>query len=656
MNKKVLYLLVALATGFTTSVAVAEAPTASAVKQSSPELLAALSSLQDQVRGEAQLTPAELSKVTALVLKDARQLGTDATTCAKAFELVELYETRIGPLFMNAATKGGFPRTATSGLELHYALFAIQQALLDFAYTPENLEKRAAMLTGKSFKTAEYFPGKVTAPSDPSQGYDIQINASQPEAWGFPVAFQDVPARRPTGCYLAPGSISTVTVPPALVGKGFTIRVGAQSWDLAKKPKIKRLDRVSLVFPITRSVTPIANPLGGGIYIEVPYKASAGLVSVKITNAVRSPFFSARSFSKTSMAEWKSTERLHPGPWADFESDKFMMQVPAAWIRDLEDPVTLMRDWDQSMDAVSELLGLPLLRPKTVLYMQNDVLYRGTANFPGYPMSNDPYNPDQLAMQKAGASARKNYMIRGPQFAPYTTFHELGHATSLTKFKGETESAVNVPFVAVLNRKFGVDLEQAFGRSLGNGEKMNLDQAALTWMVTDHFQQGKPMVAAEMMYQHRGHAKYVDIVKLFGWEALSAFWHSVQVDYSKGIEYPKNDDPTDSRILRMSKAAKADLTPLLYFWGIHPDKPEALQAQLAQAGLKPSGAIYDRLRHYQSIIPMNHDAYLAHFQTLHPAGSQTKEKPLDDYQERNGLMARQVVQDILSRYFPMGRP
>ena len=630
-------------------------PPASAGPSAATELAAALNSLQKEITGASTLTATEISNVTAIVLKDARRLGSDLTIANQAFDVAELYETRLGPLFINAATKGGFPRSPQGGLEIHRALFAVQQALLDYAYTAENLERHAEWFNGKRFKTSEYFPGKVSPPANPNQVHAVTINASQPEAWGFPVLYQDEPARRPTGCYLAPGSIGTVSVPAAMVGKGFNIRVGAHSWDLAKKPRIKRLDRVSLVFPITQMATHIASPLGGGIYLEVPYKADAGLVTVRVANAVRSPFFSARSFAQTSLEDWKRSERLQPGPWADFESDKFMMQVPAAWVRTLEDPVTVMRDWDLSMDAVSELLGLPLVRSKTVLYMQNDVLYRGTANFPGYPMSNDPYNPDQLAGRETGPNV-PHYLIRGPQYSPHTTFHELGHASSITKFNGETESAVNLLHVAVLNRKFGVDLDTAFARSLGSRGEMTLDQAALTWMVTEHFRQSQPMAATEMMYQHRGHAKYVDIAKLFGWEALSRFWHSVQIDYTHGISYPKNADPADSRILRMSKAANADLTPLIHFWGVPPEAPDTLKTQMAQAGLKPSQAIYDRLLHYESIIPMSHEAYMVHFNTLHPRGAKTNDKPIEDYQERNGLQAREALRKILNRYFPAGRP
>jgi len=139
-----------------------------------------------------------------------------------------------------------------------------------------------------------------------------------------------------------------------------------------------RLDRVSIVYPIEEIRTSIASPLGGGIYIEVPYQADAGIVKVRITNAVRSPFFSARSFDKTTLEQWRTTERHHPGPWADFESDKFMMQVPTKWIYNYDDPVTLMQDWDTSMDQVSELFGLPPVRPKTVLYLQASFIYRST--------------------------------------------------------------------------------------------------------------------------------------------------------------------------------------------------------------------------------------------------------------------------------------
>jgi hypothetical protein len=409
--------------------------------------------------------------------------------------------------------------------------------------------------------------------------------------------------------------------------------------------------------------------LGGGIYIEVPYLADAGIVEVRIRNAVRSPFFSARSFDKTTLEQWRKVERRHPGPWADFESDKFMMQVPTKWIYNYDDPVTLMQDWDKSMDIVSELFGKPLVRPKTVLYLQVDVIFRGSANFPGYPQSNFRYDPN-----KPENGHSDHWLLKGPQSAGQTIFHELGHAQLFTKFRGEVEAVVNVPYVAVLNKGFGVDLDTAFGRSFSK-PYVSLGQAAIMWMVTENFRNGKPMDISnsprnEVRYQHRGYGKYVEIVKLFGWKALEDFWHSVNLDYLRGVEYPRNSDPTDSRMLRMSRTAGADLRPLIHFWGIHPEDNYALKEAIDKEGLKSSPLIYDRLIHYKTLIPMNNAEFVQHARIVNPTGIRKGRNPLygegwyytwlPKYEESHGMAAQEALQealqDIIDLYFPDGRP
>jgi hypothetical protein len=544
-------------------------------------------------------------------------------------------------------------------------MFAIQQGLIDYAFTPGNLKNFSQVLNGAVFKTSSYFPGAVDAPTDPTAVHEVSINALQPACRGIPVMDNEKPARRPTGCYLAPGSIAKVTVPRSMVKKGFSIRVGAHAWDLEKKPRIKRLDRVSIAYPVEEIHTYVANPLGGGIYIEVPYQADAGIVKVKIMNAVRSPFFSARSFDKTTLEQWRKTERHHPGPWADFESDKFMMQVPTTWISNYEDPITLMQDWDKSMDVVSELFGLPLVRPKTVLYLQVDVIFRGSANFPGYPQSNFRYNPD-----KAENGNSNHWLLKGPQSSGQTIFHELGHAHLFTKFRGEVEAVVNLPFVAVLNRGFGIDLDTAFGRSFGK-EYISLDQAAIMWMVTDNFRKGNPMdisnsQANEVRYQHRGYGKYVEIVHLFGWKVLGDFWHSVNLDYLKGIKYSRNSDPTDNRILRLSQKAGADLTPLIHFWGVQPENRTTLKKTMVKNGLKPSPLIYDQLIYYKTLIPMNKADFARHAKIVNPKGIRKGRSPLygegwyytwlPKYEESHGVAAQAALQEIIDIYFPDGRP
>ena len=632
---------------------------------SDTDLPSALDQLKQHILGTSPLQADQINQQTTIIRENIDRIGATAGIIGEALDLVACYESTVGPLFLNEATRGGFPRKPAGGLEVDRAMFAVQQGLIDYAFTPGHVEKFRSILDGAVFRTSAYFPGAVDAASDPAAVHEVAINASQPACWGIPVMDNEKPARRPTGCYLAPGSIAEVTVPRAMVGKGYSIRVGAHSWDLRKKPKIVRLDRVSLVYPIDATRTAVANPLGGGMYIEVPYRADAGIVKVRIANAVRAPFFSARSFEKTTLEQWRKTERHHPGPWADFESDKFMMQVPTAWIYNYDDPVSLMQDWDKAMDAVSELYGLPLVRPKTVLYLQVDVIFRGSANFPGYPQSNFRYNP---LKRENGYS--DHWLLKGPQSSGEIIFHELGHAHLFTKFRGEVEAVVNLPYVAVLNKAFGVDLDTAFGRSFSK-PYVSLDQAAIMWMVTENFRQGKPMdisnsPANEVRYQHRGYGKYVEIVRLFGWKALGDFWHSVNLDYLKGIEYPRNTDPTDSRILRMSRTAGADLRPLIHFWGVHPENNNALEKAMTAERLKPSPLIYDRLLHYQTLIPMDDADFARHAKIVNPRGLREGRNPLHGegwysawlpkYNESHGRAAQAALQAMVDLYFPEGRP
>jgi hypothetical protein len=624
---------------------------------SGQSLTNAIAVLKLHITGVAPLADTQIQEQVQALKADMVQLGTNALALASAFDLVAAYDNKFGALFTTGSTKKGFPRDPSKEVLAH-AIFDVQQGILDQAYTPANLAAHLKLLNGVKFETSAYFLGAVNPPSDTNTGYAVPINATLPVTWGSPALYETDPARRPTGCYLAPGSIAYVTVPAALVNKGFAVRVGAHSWDLSAKPVIKRLDRVSLVYPITSTTTRIANPLGGGIYIEVPYKSDLGIVTVGITNVVRSPFFSATSFHQTTLDEWLQNERTQPGPWADFESDKFMMQVPRSWIYNYSNAVAVMQDWDQAMDAVSDLMGRPRVRSKTVLYMQVDVIYRGKANFPGYPQSNDPYNPH--AMENGN---KDHHFLTGPLNSPSATLHELGHAQYFTKFTGETEAVVNLMYVAAMNQKFGMSLDEALGRSVGNQsrENVSLPEAALTWILTEKFRAGQAMNDQNMKYQQRGYAKYAEIANLFGWGALSNFWHSVNVDYMNGIEYPINTDPTDSRILRMSKAAGVDLQPLIHFWGVHPEDTAKLKSEIESAGLKPSRAIYDRLKYYQTVVPTNQAQFNVHYDLFKSAVSDTVDGAwFNDMQEHYtpeiGQASIRRVQDIIDLYFPAGPP
>jgi hypothetical protein len=626
-------------------------------------VLAALKALDNHVKGVATLNERQIAEYKTIIDSNKKIFGRNDTAdiISAAFALVTDYENILGPLLIGDQTKGGFDRTKLK-LDIHTTAYSVMQYIVDYVFTSETLSKHEHLLKGFQFKSAAYFPGAVDPPADPDQTHTVKISGSYLKTFGHAVMHGDRPARKPTGTYLAPGTIATVTVPESIVGKGYSIRVGAHCWDLSRRRWIKRLERSTVVYGINSTETKIASPLGGGIYIEVPYLADAGIIDVQIRNAVRSPYFSAKSFHRTSLSDWQNIERKHQAPWADFQSEKVLIQVPTSWIRDFDDPITMMRDWDSAMDAVSDLMGFPRVRGKEVLYLQPDVIIRSTAYSPGYPQVNAKYNPAQDY-----AGNRKHYFLAGPQHSPHYEFHEMGHGQLFQKFSGEVEAAVNLLYVAVMNQKFGMSLDEAFRKSMGfTNEGRTLANTANAWMATENFKLEKPTSASEMRYQLKGYAKYVEIANLFGWEVLNKYWRSINEDHEAGIKVKGglNNGDTDSLILRMSRAAGVDVTPLIHFWGRHPNDVAALKASIAAEKLRASAKIYDLLVQYRAAIPADNQAFREFARKWwgrkpRPQGYDTERFHAalwDSWDEAYARDIKSKLQHIIDLYFPDGRP
>ncbi|MFN0175747.1 MAG: M60 family metallopeptidase [Saprospiraceae bacterium] len=631
-------------------------------------LVTAFQQLKGQITGVIQLSGQEINNISDSIQINIFSVADTGTTVSMALDIIECYETLKGPIFFNPSTQNGFPNNfdALDGRELARAVFVLQQGVFDHVYTPVNISKYINLLANRKFKTADHFPGICPNPIDSSTTYTAKINASLPPEYGKGTAFSDSPARRPTGYYLAPGTIGTVKVPPGLVNKGFKILVGAHTVNRASHGEIDRFFRVTNTYPIDDTVTRIINPFGGGIYIIAPYLAGEGIVDIQLTNVVPAPYFSAQSASTTTLQDWQNTQRHNPAPWADFASDKFMMQVPASWIYNYSDPVTLMQDWNNRMDVVSRMLGQPLTPNNIQLYLQVDVgiQYNGFYGI-GNPQVNNTYNPSQVE------NGNKNHWLIRPGVGFWETeFHEMGHAQLFSKFPGETEAAVNVPAAAIYNRLYGMGIDSALGKSFGNHPYITRDQAALNWMVTPNFRAGNPMDISnttkdEVRYQQRGYAKYIEMAALFGWEVIDSFHRKEQLDF---INQAPGDGLTDvdSRILRFSKTTGADMRPLIHFWGVHPKNPTALETALNAAGLQPSKLVCERLTHYKSIIPLNNAQFQAHAMAFfggsvppggHPDyGSGWYNIWLPQYNETHGALAQQSMQAIIDLYFPDGCP
>lgn len=337
------------------------------------DLLATITALKNHVRGSVILPDETVAAYKTLIDRNIEALGYDQDMISACLDLIQVYDDEVGALWVQGSPVRKFARNEALNSDSHWVVYSLMQGVMDYTYTSENLVRYASLLENYKFGSSEHFPGSVIPPSNPNASYTVKVSGSYLDTFGKPINQDDRPARKPTGAYLAPGSFAKVTVPSSLVNKGYQVRVGAYSWDLTIQPEVRRLDRCSLAYDIDSTEIEVANPLGGGIYIEVPYLADAGVVDIVIKNTVRSPYYSSKSFHQTSLTEWRNVERLHPGPTADFQTEKFMLQVPSNTIYALDTPQTSLDKWDAAIDTMNDLTGYPHIRGKETLYAQSDL-------------------------------------------------------------------------------------------------------------------------------------------------------------------------------------------------------------------------------------------------------------------------------------------
>ncbi len=632
-------------------------------------LLAAIAALKAHINGTTVLTDTQIATHSRTMASESVRYGDNAANITALFDLIKTHETAIGPLWV----VGGDLDRDLEADDVPWTIYRTMQGIMDSIYNAPTLALNETLIKGYKFACSSRFPG--TCPVPPvTQTYTLPINASFPDSFGRTTQMWGDPARRPTGTYLSPGTVATVTVPAALVGKGYQIRVGAHSWDNSNRPNVKRLDRVSLLYEIDATTTKIASPLGGGIYIEVPRLKNEGIVNVTITGAARSPFFSSTTHRQTTLAEWQATERTQPGPWADFQSEKFMFQVPRSWIYAYADPVTNMANWDKAMDAITDLMGFPNVRGKESMYDQIDLQLRASVYAPGYPAVNGSYNPTTTY-----TGNQNHYLLTGPRNAPDYEFHEAGHGFFFPKFSGEQESTVNLLHIAVQTQKFGVTFDTALKESNGYNSFCTLPNTAVVWMTSFNFSpEADPMDDWEKSYQPQGHAKFADLARLFGWSGLNEFYRYYNDKDDKGQSYASD---TDSLILQLCKSYGKDVRPLLHFWGIHPANATTLGTSITALKLKKPQEIYDRIVQYKALIPTNNATFRTwctswwggtlpvitgygvereHARqlstTLQNGTAPQTRFPTEIYDETAASQVNARVQQLLDLYYPTGRP
>lgn len=315
-----------------------------------------------------------------------------------------------------------------------------------------------------------------------------------------------------TGMYAAPGELVKITVPSAMVGEGYRIRISGHKDNISRRSSWDRVPfGVSRVYDLDAATIQVAGAFGGQIYIDMGGESggdSSGLGSqdIIIDGAIAAPIF---ILGQTTNAQWVSSIRDNPAPYAEFVSDHLAFSVPASWVRTLDDPTALMTLWDETVAFQDWVTGIENIRtgPERI---NVDVQISVGLLHAGYPIQGPTWaSADLVDYQELVTSGTWGY------------FHELGHEMQRMPalgwgwnnpwtFSGDVEVTVNIAANAALEFAAPLTGTQGWGWSAHPDEVMSRALETLNDPDEPDFDQKNP------------YPFYFQLADGFGWDTYRA--------------------------------------------------------------------------------------------------------------------------------------
>lgn len=576
-------------------------------------------------------------------------------------DYMEAYEDNYGPIFlgMDEIDPQEFPEET----KIQYL---IQQSLHDVYFTAENINE--ASFQNFIYEDASIWPGPVSDAA-PRVTSEVIVDGNYNIDENYNLNGQ-VEVYRMTGYYAAPGEIVSVSIDNSIIDAKLKVVIGTSEFNI-EGGAINRFARVTKSFELDSTVTKVTNPFGGPIYIKVRENTNLGAITIGFSNVVKMPHFSIKTGAETSLAEYQTELANDHVKWVDWESDNFMTTITrpmANYVNiQLNDPTDILSKWSDTFQVFQDIAGRPSerIRAEYIRFDRMNPAY-GTWAAASYPMflhGNDPIEPGDatssthvinVGFQASDIYAQGEYGYGGEHFI---ILHEMGHLHNFPTLPGEVESNVNFPAAAAYNLLFDETIDRSFEYSIQ--QNYNREEAMMDWFISPNFRTGNEMhidrnfdlgapdfSGNEMMYQSRGHGKYIEIAALFGWEAvgeINSYYYDLGISY--GIE-------RDDFVLNASRQLNINMAPLLHIWGIIPSD-ETLMELVA---LPSSNEIKERIEHYRTIVPRNKEEFVAYFNAMIDAGKsgdRNKERweamagdGYAAYPEYSSIIADEIIAEI----------
>lgn len=323
-----------------------------------------------------------------------------------------------------------------------------------------------------------------------------------------------------TGLYVPAGERITVSLDAKDAVRHIQARIGVHNDDVSKHDEIVReAFDLTRTFDLKNKKNIIYSPYGGILTINVSDTTTLKTVSIQVDGAVKYPYF---KLGKTDTTDWQKNIRNYDAPWAELASDKIILIVPSARIRDLNDPARVLRFWDDVLnkDAILANIDSNRAQPERVIVDPQPAA--------GYMFT----VPEKIIVPNDNSCELMLNVDSLMKKGSWGLFHELGHRHQFwaLDFDGLTEVTVNLYTMYVYDK--------LLHKGIYNHEDM-MSRKEVADKVNGYLA-GKPSFAKWKQDPFLALSMYIQLIDAFGWQPIEQVFKTYRT--LPRDKYPTTDE------------------------------------------------------------------------------------------------------------------
>ncbi|XP_027245521.1 TRPM8 channel-associated factor 3 [Cricetulus griseus] len=343
-----------------------------------------------------------------------------------------------------------------------------------------------------------------------------------------------------TGLYLPEGQVAQITLPSDATNAKLKVLIGCHTDNISEAKTYYRPPVMTYIYHLNSSQKTISWLYGGLLYIIVPHKYNRDDVSVTISGAVSAPYF---RIGKTTQEEWKNLTKYSEAPWGELATDNIILTIPKEYLKILRDPYPLLQLWDEMVQAVAKLAGVPfpLQRPeRVVLDKQISLGYLHS----GYPIMGNISIAEGIIDE---------ILIRSHGI--WGVMHELGHNQQKGRWHFRphtTEALCNLWSIYVHETVLNIHRDQVHP---------SLKPELRKQRIKNHLDKGAPL---SNWVVWTALETYLQLQEGFGWEPFIQTF----ADYQVLPDLPRdNESKMNLWVKKFSEVVQKNLAPFFEAWG-----------------------------------------------------------------------------------------